>query len=254
MKTIPALLLSALLLVMANAALTKTITLDKDTKLIPQGWTVADDIKFKKNTNAILNANGELVKGTLASSTYLRPTGWRLLANNYLYVETAPDIFPPRFFRPFPHHHGVVIPADGHVRYKTNTLVTFAEDGTVLSGTIDNDVVLQLSEKAYGFVRFKNDTLLSFFPNGRVKSGVLAENTKLRPVGWHNNLADESSGFVEFKSGMRITFDIDGLVTQGSLTKKTLWHNADGSSQELEAKAPISFSTDRAAVIDEKSK
>ncbi len=254
MKTIPALLLSALLLVMANAALAKTITLDKDTKLIPQGWTVADDIKFKKNTNAILNANGELVKGTLASSTYLRPTGWRLLANNYLYVETAPDIFPPRFFRPFPHHHGVVIPADGHVRYKTNTLVTFAEDGTVLSGTIDNDVVLQLSEKAYGFVRFKNDTLLSFFPNGRVKSGVLAENTKLRPVGWHNNLADESSGFVEFKSGMRITFDIDGLVTQGSLTKKTLWHNADGSSQELEAKAPISFSTDRAAVIDEKSK
>ncbi len=254
MKTIPALLLSALLLVMANAALAKTITLDKDTKLIPQGWTVADDIKFKKNTNAILNANGELVKGTLASSTYLRPTGWRLLANNYLYVETAPDIFPPRFFRPFPPHHGVVIPADGHVRYKTNTLVTFAEDGTVLSGTIDNDVVLQLSEKAYGFVRFKNDTLLSFFPNGRVKSGVLAENTKLRPVGWHNNLADESSGFVEFKSGMRITFDIDGLVTQGSLTKKTLWHNADGSSQELEAKAPISFSTDRAAVIDEKSK
>ncbi len=254
MKTIPALLLSALLLVMANAALAKTITLDKDTKLIPQGWTVADDIKFKKNTNAILNANGELVKGTLASSTYLRPTGWRLLANNYLYVETAPDIFPPRFFRPFPHHHGVVIPADGHVRYKTNTLVTFAEDGTVLSGTIDNDVVLQLSEKAYGFVRFKNDTLLSFFPNGRVKSGVLAENTKLRPVGWHNNLADESSGFVEFKSGMRITFDIDGLVTQGSLTKKTLWHNADGSSQELEAKVPISFSTDRAAVIDEKSK
>ncbi len=254
MKTIPALLLSALLLVMANAALAKTITLDKDTKLIPQGWTVADDIKFKKNTNAILNANGELVKGTLASSTYLRPTGWRLLANNYLYVETAPDIFPPRFFRPFPHHHGVVIPADGHVRYKTNTLVTFAEDGTVLSGTIDNDVVLQLSEKAYGFVRFKNDTLLSFFPNGRVKSGVLAENTKLRPVGWHNNLADESSGFVEFKSGMRVTFDIDGLVTQGSLTKKTLWYNADGSSQELEAKAPISFSTDRAAVIDEKSK
>lgn len=254
MKTIPALLLSALLLVMANAALAKTITLDKDTKLIPQGWTVADDIKFKKNTNAILNANGELVKGTLASSTYLRPTGWRLLANNYLYVETAPDIFPPRFFRPFPHHHGVVIPADGHVRYKTNTLVTFAEDGTVLSGTIDNDVVLQLSEKAYGFVRFKNDTLLSFFPNGRVKSGVLAENTKLRPVGWHNNLADESSGFVEFKSGMRVTFDIDGLVTQGSLTKKTLWHNADGSSQELEAKAPISFTTDRAAVIGEKSK
>ncbi len=254
MKTIPALLLSALLLVMANAALAKTITLDKDTKLIPQGWTVADDIKFKKNTNAILNANGELVKGTLASSTYLRPTGWRLLANNYLYVETAPDIFPPRFFRPFPHHHGVVIPADGHVRYKTNTLVTFAEDGTVLSGTIDNDVVLQLSEKAYGFVRFKNDTLLSFFPNGRVKSGVLAENTKLRPVGWHNNLADESSGFVEFKSGMRVTFDIDGLVTQGSLTKKTLWHNADGSSQELEAKAPISFSTDRAVVIGEKSK
>lgn len=251
MKAIPALLLSALLLVTANAALAKTITLDKDTKLVPQGWTVADDIKFKKNTTAMLNADGELVKGTLASSTYLRPTGWRLLANNYLYVETAPDIFPPRFFRPFPHRYGVVIPADGHVRYKTNTLVTFAEDGTVLSGTIDNDVVLQLSDKAYGFVRFKNDTLLSFYPDGRVRSGVLAENTKLRPVGWKKNLTDEGNGFIEFKSGMRITFDADGLVTQGSLSKKTLWHNADGSSQELEAKAPISFSEDGASVVGE---
>ena len=50
MRKVTALLLAALVLVGANTALAdKTITLDKDTKLVPQGWTVADDIKFKKN-------------------------------------------------------------------------------------------------------------------------------------------------------------------------------------------------------------
>lgn len=60
MKAIPALLLSALLLVTANAALAKTITLDKDTKLVPQGWTVADDIKFKKIPPPCLMLTGSL--------------------------------------------------------------------------------------------------------------------------------------------------------------------------------------------------
>ena len=55
-----------------------------------------------------------------------------------------------------------MIPADGHVRYMGNKSVTFAKDGTVLSGVIDNDVILQLSYNGYGFVRFKNDNLLTF--------------------------------------------------------------------------------------------
>lgn len=246
MRNFTALLLVALVLVGANTALAdKTITLDKDTKLVPQGWTVADDIKFKKNTVVKLNDDGQVIEGVLASATYLRPAGWKSLASNYYYVERSAPFFPPRFFY-HPYRPGLVIPADGHVRYMGNKSVIFAKDGTVLSGVIDNDVILQLSDNGYGFVRFKNDNLLTFDANGRVISGTLAEATKLRPLGWQHNLQDESAGFVEFKSGTGITFDATGLVTNGSLNKKTLWQNADGSTKELEAKAPVAFTADGA--------
>ena len=241
MKKLTAFLLATCLLIGSNAAFAKTITLDKDTKLVPQGWTVADDIKFKKNTTVTLNDNGQVVEGVLASDNYLRPTGWKSLASNYYYVESSAGFFPPRFFY-HPFRPALVIPADGHVRYCGNKPISFAADGTVLSGTIDNDVVLQLSDTGYGFVRFKNDTELTFYANGSVKRGTLAEATKLRPVGWQYNLQDESAGFVEFKGGTAIAFDEAGLVAAGTLNKKALWHNAAGSSQELVAKVPVDFS------------
>lgn len=244
MRKFTALLLAALVLVGTNTALAnKTLTLDKDTKLVPQGWTVAEDIKFKKNTTVTLNDSEQVIEGVLASATYLRPTGWKSLASNYYYVESSAAFYPPRFFY-HPFRPGLVIPADGHVRYMGNRPITFAEDGTVLSGTIDNDVVLQLSDTGYGFVRFKNDTVLTFSKEGKLVSGTLAEATKLRPVGWQHNLQDESAGFVEFKSGTSISFDVNGLVTNGSPNKKTLWFNADGSSTELEAKTATSFKLD----------
>lgn len=246
MKKFTMLCLAACLILASNAAFAKTITLDKDTKLVPQGWTVADDIKFKKNTSVTLTDKGEVVQGVLASDTYLRPAGWKSLASNYYYVESSAAFFPPRFFY-HPFRPGLVIPADGHVRYMGNKSVTFAPDGTVLSGTIDNDVVLQLSDAGYGFIRFKNDTELTFYADGKVKSGTLAEATKLRPVGWQNNLQDESAGFIEFKSGTAISFDENALVTNGSLSKKVMWHKKDGSSQELVAKAPVVFTADGAA-------
>ena len=99
MRKFTALLLAALVLVGANIALAdKTITLDKDTKLVLQGWTVADDIKFKKNTVVKLNDDGQVIEGVLASATYLRPAGWKSLASNYYYVERSAPFFPPRFF------------------------------------------------------------------------------------------------------------------------------------------------------------
>ena len=240
MQKLTAFLLAACLAIGSNAAFAKTIVLDKDTKLVPQGWTVADDIKFKKNTSVTLNDNGQVVGGVLAGDNYLRPTGWKNLASNYYYVESSAGFFPPRFFY-HPFRPGLVIPADGHVRYCGNKPITFAADGTVLSGTIDNDVVLQLSDTGYGFVRFKNDTELSFYANGRVKKGTLAEATKLRPIGWQYNLQDEGAGFVEFKGGTAISFDEAGLVSAGTLNKKTLWYNAADSSQELTAKVAVDF-------------
>lgn len=249
MKAFTSILLLCMTLSIHSNIYAKTITLDKDTKLVPLGWTVADDIKFKKDTAAEINENWQIIQGTLAASTYLRPTGYRNLINNNYYAETTTKFFPPRFFRPFPPRYGVIIPADGHVRYKGNTFVTFKEDGTVLSGTIDNDVILQLSDNSYGFVAFKNDTVLTFYPDGKIKSGTLAESAKLRPLGWQNNLTDENAGFLEFKSNSFIVFTEDGFVKQGSLKSKKLWYNADGSSQNLENKVSWIFTEKNAETI-----
>lgn len=93
MKKLASLLITALLLLGTQAVFAKTITLDKDTKLVPQGFTVADDIKFKKNTSVTLNDNGEVIEGVLASDTYLRPTGWKKLVSNYYYVESSAGFF-----------------------------------------------------------------------------------------------------------------------------------------------------------------
>ena len=85
MRKFTALLLAALVLVGANIALAdKTITLDKDTKLVPQGWTVADDIKFKKNTVVKLNDDGQVNRGRagechLSASCRMEEPGEQLL-------------------------------------------------------------------------------------------------------------------------------------------------------------------------------
>ena len=90
-------LLSFVLCLSAQVVSAETIKLDKTTMLVPQGWSVADeDLKFKKDTTAELNVRGEVVSAVLNKATYLRPTGWRSLINDYCYVETT-DMFFPRF-------------------------------------------------------------------------------------------------------------------------------------------------------------
>ena len=61
-------------------------TLDKNTELHPQGWSVGETIKFKKNTAVRLNDNGEVISGTLADDTYLRPHGWQRIINDHYFV------------------------------------------------------------------------------------------------------------------------------------------------------------------------
>lgn len=241
-KILTATTLAALLF--SGTASAETILLDKTTRLTPQGWTAidADDIKFKKNTSVTLNETGQVVKGVLSSNTYLRPRGFKSLANDHFYVEGVNDFFPVRFFRPFLHRHGVVLPAYGHVRYKADSTVVFAEDGTVLEGSIDHEVILQIQPDRYGFVRFKSGGVLSFYPSGAVKAGLLDKDTLLRPVGWERNLAAGNAGYMEFKSGSYISFTEEGLVNQGAPKQDTPWKNSDGVFATLTAKISYFYS------------
>lgn len=236
------------LLLCMQIANAETVLLEKSTAMVPQGWTVADDdLKFKKGTNAVLNENGELVEGVLSSDTYLRPTGWKNIINDYSYVETSGYFF-PRFFPSWSFSTGAPFPTYGHVRYKDSENIIFAPDGTVLSGVIDESATFSLIKGKYGFVTFKEDSRLTFDQDGNILSGVLDDDIYLRPIGYANN-KNLLAGFVEFKKGSAISFTKDGLVSSGELKNNLLWKQPDGSVITLPMKKTIAFTSDGTARV-----
>ena len=60
--------------------------LSKNEELYPQGWSVGDQVKFKKNTVVMINDSGAVISGTLANDTFLRPQGWQRIINDYYFI------------------------------------------------------------------------------------------------------------------------------------------------------------------------
>ena len=225
-------------------------TLIKNEELYPQGWSVGEQVKFKKGTTVSLNEKGAVVTGVLASDTYLRPQGWERVINDYSLVSSyAGSIFTPHWI-----HGGTIynmaVPSYGHIRYQDGTAVTFSEQGTVLSGTIAEETTVGIGEGQYGFVVFRKDSELHFYDNGAVKKGTLAEDTKLHPVGWQNNATDmENAGFVEFKEKSVVNLTPTGEVTSCKLKKALKWKN-EGQEIELPANKVINFKEQGATVTE----
>ena len=94
--------------------------LTKNEELFPQGWSVGDQVKFKKGTMASLNENGSLVTGVLANDTYLRPQGWQRIINDYYSVAayTERSFFLPRYYRYWNNSgtYNIALPSSGHIR------------------------------------------------------------------------------------------------------------------------------------------
>ncbi len=218
-------------------------TLEKNTELHPQGWSVGETIKFKKKTAVRLNDVGEVISGTLADDTYLRPHGWQRIINDHYFVSayTGGGWF-PRHHRYWPGSvYSVALSSYGHLRYKDNTAVTFSKQGTVLSGTVASKATVSLGEGQYGFVTFDDDTILEFYDSGAVKMGTLAEDTQLRPAFWQQNMADNSNaGFVEFKKETCVYFDEAGNVTMGTIKNAAPWKTG-GTVTTLAEKTEYKF-------------
>ena len=125
--------------------------LTKSEELYPQGWTVGDQIKFKKGTTASLNDNGAVISGVLASDTYLRPQGWQRIINDYYFVSAYTNRSPffPRYYRYWNNNstYNIALSSYGHIRYKGGTAVTFSEQGTVLNGTIADETTVGLGSE-----------------------------------------------------------------------------------------------------------
>ncbi|MDD4085505.1 MAG: hypothetical protein GX084_05095 [Acholeplasmataceae bacterium] len=226
-------------------------TLTKNEELYPQGWSVGEQVKFKKGTTVSLNEKGAVVNGVLASDTYLRPQGWQRVINDYS-LEAA--YAASSFFSPHWIHGGTIynmaVPSYGHIRYQDGTAVTFSEQGTVISGTIAEEATVGIGEGQYGFVVFKKDSELHFYDSGAVKTGTLSEDTKLHPVGWQNNAIDRSNaGFAEFKAKSVINLTVTGEVMSGTLKKALQWKN-EGQEIELPVNKVSNFTEQGAAVTE----
>lgn len=227
--------------------------LTKNEELFPQGWSVGDQVKFKKGTMVSLNENGSVVTGVLASDTYLRPQGWQRIINDYYSVAayTEHSLFPPRYYRYWNNSgtYNIALSSYGHIRYKDGTAVTFSEQGTVLSGTIVDKTTIGIGEGQYGFIDFKSDSVLAFYDNGAVKKGTLSEDTKLRPVGWKTNAVNmDNAGFVEFKAKSVVNLTQNGEVTSCTIKNVLKWKN-DGIEVELPPNAVINFTEQGVLVV-----
>lgn len=217
--------------------------LDKNTELHPQGWSVGETIKFKKKTAVRLNDIGEVISGTLADDTYLRPHGWqRIINDNYFVSAYTGGAWFPRHHRYWQGSvYNIALPSYGHLRYKDDTAVAFSKQGTVLSGTIASRATVSLGEGQYGFVTFADSSILEFYDNGAVKMGTLNEDTQLRPAFWQQNMADNSNaGFVEFKKDTCVYFDENGLVTAGTIKEAAPWKTG-GTVTTLTEKTEYKF-------------
>lgn len=211
-------------------------TLAKTEELHPQGWSVGEQVKFKKGSVITTNGLGAVTEGTLADNTYLRPQGWRRVVNDFYFVSAYAEraFYPPRYYRYWNNTatYNMAMSSYGHIRYKGGTPVVFSPQGTVLRGVIADETAVGLVEGQYGFVSYRKGTVLAFYESGAVKTGTLAEHTKLRPVGWQENAAElQAAGFVEFAAKAPVVLTEAGEVTQGKLKAALRWKNSADSSE-----------------------
>ena len=254
-KTTLLLALATALYLGLGEAQAREMNLDKAVKLIPQGWTVGEDVKFKKGTTVQLTEYGQVTQGVLGETTYLRPTGWKNLINDYYYMERISGVWHPRFFYPVGARFGAALPTYGHVRYKSGEQIVFDADGCVLEGVIDENITVTLKPGKYGFVKLRDGKLVSFYADGCLKAGTLDEDTKLRPAGWQEGYGgDEGAGFIEFKGGTQAEFNESGEVVQGTLNKAAAWKQPDGEVVQLAAKSTVRFANGTATLLADKNK
>lgn len=224
-----------------QSASAETLLLEKNTDYYLQGHSVGEEVEFRKGTEVVLNEIGEVMEGTLNETVWLRPVGWKQVIQDYSFAAGYVDIRPF-----FPHMtnstYQMALLNFGHLPYKEKTKIVLNEEGMVIRGTIKEDVTIALMEGKYGFVKLKSGEELVFYPNGKLKSGTLAEDTKLRPIGWRDRLTldRERVGYVEFREGEDVEFDENGEVLIGTIKKssKTL---IDNSGKEYAAGTKLSF-------------
>ncbi|WP_371367650.1 hypothetical protein SRRS_15090 [Sporomusa rhizae] len=192
-----------------EAAVIKTY--DGMIKLHPVGWS-AGYILFRGNRPVTFNERNEVISGTLEGFTALRPVGEAIFYGT----------------------------SDGFVLFKGGSEVSFDEKGKVTVGTLANDTEFLLVDGKEGTVKYKSNTVVTFKDGGSL--GTLVNNSDFRPVGYSiNNAINDQAGYISFKGNTYIRFNMKGEVIEGTLLNDTNLCSIDGSVKTYRAGASVHF-------------
>ncbi len=192
-----ALIIFLLIMLVPTIALCSTTkVLDRDTDLPIQG-SVTGLVTFKQGTTVELNERGEVISGVLKSNqeVYCR-------SGSYTLIKLYDTIL-----------------GFSCIRIKGGDAVTtFDEQGSVISGTLNEDAELIIVNNKAQKISLKYETPFAIDKNGNLLSGFPKSDTYLRPVGWQNFMPkDNYAGFVKFKAVTEITFGPNGEVVRGTI-------------------------------------
>ena len=209
-----------------------------------------DGIRYKKQTNLLLDSNGWVMGGTIATSqtinTVTLPAGSSFLLRGqeentsqhpYAYSSLKAVSYgaPTRI-------HGVLFPKDttvwftldGVMDHVTPSRTTIINGIPFCGGSVRAKVYLALLYDMPGTDTYEIDCDISFYPNGRIRNGTLAYTTTIQRVA--------------LPSGTSLWFYENGKLEDASFPGQfasyqgnPIYHQSAGSWAFVKPPAPLSF-------------
>lgn len=217
-----------------------TKTLDEDTRIAKPGiktsdWRHSGMPEFKKGTVVTLNENGEVLEGTLKSSTSLP-----CVAGGHFYYTWASPL-------------DNTLKPNKFLEFKAGTTVTFSDKGEVIKGTVTGHYI-KIPVSQTDSIELSDGTEVSFHENGMIATCTLGDETYIRPVGWQqilnvNNTSKVfSGGLVQFKKETQLILNDKCEVIQGTLNENTKLLSPSGYIKVYDAGTTVEFD-DKGVVV-----
>ena len=185
----------------------ETVLLERDQTIPVRGAVFS--ITFRGGTQADLDENGEVIRGTIVYDQILPVSGgdYSIKFQEGTIVEFDED---GEVLRGVP-AYDQIIPVSGgdySIKFQEGSVVEFDGSGEVLRGVLAYDQILPVSGGDYS-IKFQEGSVVEFDGNGEVLRGILAGDQILPVSG-----GDYS---IKFQRGTIVEFDGDGEVFRGTI-------------------------------------
>ena len=174
-------------------------------------------VMFKGGTNVVLNRDGKVVEGVLATDTDRWTTGPLVLFAGSTRVMLNND---GKVYEGFPAVNFIAEATNGvFYEFKAMAVTFFDNEGRVSVGAASHGIEYMCRDGAALYS--EPGTEIAFYPSGVLRKATPAEAVKL------SINRNEKIFFMAHKS---VFFDRDGYVTQGVSAKKATFLSTDGTT------------------------